>query len=870
MVIKTQNKNNIIIIYFDPNNKIDDLKKRLDQVNDDVVFYTELESCITFIQSIEKQKIFLIIPSSSSQILSHIIHLHQVEIIFIFCLNNDQYKHLFLENPKVIGIYNNVDLLCSSIQKQINCINKNIPAWCFFDQNDYTTEDLFRRSSDFLWLQLFHDVLLHLPRDGQAKKQMIDACRYYYQDNLEGLKLLDEFEHKYESKEALRWFLVMSCLQKMINKALQTEDIDLLYTLRYFLADLLENLAHKHQQTIESNQEKLIVYRQMKLSNDEFKQLQENKDKLILMKGFLIAHTDSSSPLALSTSSIERTDLISVLFEIECNIKELSDNLIFADITQFNQLPSCQKIILFDFNTTFRLENVQQNEQMWLIKLNAVCDGRSILRKYIDDTHRQIEDLSIPIIFGKLICDMGQWNQSQIYFEHLLNDSHDEDLVWIEHSIGQVHHWKAEWNEARIYYDRAYDRMMNSEPARIRDSALILSDIGEILYLQGKYEEAYEFHQRALTIRKKYYSSSHAHIANSLENIGVIHYRKRNYDQALVFHKQALSIREEYYNHFHVDIAMSLNNIGDILNQQGKNDEALDYHRRAVSIYEKYYPSGHILLAMTFHDIGYTLYRKKKYDEALDIAQRALTMQKTFYPFDHINIGHILNNIGNIKDGQEKYDESLQFYQQALTIRKKYYLSDHLNIACTLNNIGDTQLYGKENYEALHYHQQALTILETSYPLYHGDIAMTLNYIGNVLRKQEKHDEALNYYQRALAISEKCRPSYHMDIINSLQSIGDVRFEQKKFDEALVYYLRAVAILERFHPMNYTKILTGLEVIANILYKNSLYSRTIEYGERCLRIREASFSLEHLSIAVTLSDFGQLHRIRDEYELSLI
>ena len=35
----------------------------------------------------------------------------------------------------------------------------------------------------------------------------------------------------------------------------------------------------------------------MKLSNDEFNQLQENKGKLISMKGFLMANTDRSSTL---------------------------------------------------------------------------------------------------------------------------------------------------------------------------------------------------------------------------------------------------------------------------------------------------------------------------------------------------------------------------------------------------------------------------------------------------------------------------------------------------------------------------------------------------------------------------------------------
>jgi hypothetical protein len=45
-----------------------------------------------------------------------------------------------------------------------------------------------------------------------------------------------------------------------------------------------------------------------------------------------------------------------VLFEIECN-----DNLIFADITQFTKLLSDQKTILFDFNATFRIENIEQD-----------------------------------------------------------------------------------------------------------------------------------------------------------------------------------------------------------------------------------------------------------------------------------------------------------------------------------------------------------------------------------------------------------------------------------------------------------------------------------------------------------------------------
>ncbi len=129
---------------------------------------------------------------------------------------------------------------------------------------------------------------------------------------------MNEFQQKYQAKEALHWFMKTSSLRKMINKAFKTENMNQLYTLRYFIADLIENLAHEHQQTIQSNQEYFIVYRQMKLSTDEFKQLQQNKGQLISMKGFFMANTDRSSPL---TSSIEQPNFIYVMFQIECNIK---------------------------------------------------------------------------------------------------------------------------------------------------------------------------------------------------------------------------------------------------------------------------------------------------------------------------------------------------------------------------------------------------------------------------------------------------------------------------------------------------------------------------------------------------------------------
>ncbi|CAF4229470.1 unnamed protein product [Rotaria sp. Silwood2] len=230
--------------------------------------------------------------------------LHQVDFIFVFSSKKSQYKHLLFEYSKIIGIYDKFDLLCSSIDEQIDFVDKKFNKWTCFDQDEYLTKDLTE--------QLFHDVILYLPRDEISKKQMIDACRFYYQENFKELSFIDEFEQKYQSNEAI--------------------------------------------------------------------------------------HCESSH----------------------------------------------QQEILFDLNTTFRLENIQEGEQIWIIKMIVVNDGQTLIQKYIDDIHRQIADRTIPIIFGKLICDMSQWNQSQLYFQHLFNDSHRENLAQIEHHIGQAHQWKGE------------------------------------------------------------------------------------------------------------------------------------------------------------------------------------------------------------------------------------------------------------------------------------------------------------------------------------------------------------------------------------------------------------------------------------------
>ncbi|CAF3814881.1 unnamed protein product [Rotaria sp. Silwood1] len=98
---------------------------------------------------------------------------------------------------------------------------------------------------------MFKDVILRLPRDNHAKQQMIEFCQHYYCGNEKELKFIHEFEDDYKSNMAIR------CLATEYEKLQKTD-------------------------------EKIIMlYRGLKMEEEELKTLKQNEDRLISTNGFL-------------------------------------------------------------------------------------------------------------------------------------------------------------------------------------------------------------------------------------------------------------------------------------------------------------------------------------------------------------------------------------------------------------------------------------------------------------------------------------------------------------------------------------------------------------------------------------------------------
>ncbi|CAF1288847.1 unnamed protein product [Rotaria sordida] len=764
------NKESITLIWFDhqigTEKDTNIIIERLREINDYLLLHKDLNKCITEIKSIQNERVFLITcDSQASQIIPCVNSLSQVEAIFIFGVDKNKDQKLLDKHKKIVDIFIDLDSLCVAIQKYIRVIHKQLEIASFFTNNEKSIKNLFEDSIDFRWFQLLTHITLHLPRDQLAKTQMINICRRYYQNNTHQLNLIDEFEKEYDKDQAIKWYSKESFLYKLVNTSFRSEDLIDLFHFRLFIGDLSDSIASEHKLMLASTNKTIwTVYRGAQLSKEKLNKLQESEGRHHSFNGFISTSQLEEVALMFAISNTQHNDNVPVLFVITCDVESVGNHVKFADIHRWSDHPEEQEI-LFDLNSTFFVHSVRSEAmimkntlkkvQIWRIYMTASTGGQIITHPYMDETYRHIKEMSASIVFGRLICNQGRYDKALEYFKQLLDYPGYEDLAWIEFNIGRSYRFKGNFEEARKYYDLAYNRMMNTKPMRIKDSARIIRNIGKVLKDQGKYNEAFQSYRRGLEIQKTFFDFNHPDIANSLGSIG---------------------------------------NIFDI---QGNYDQALDYYERALNILKDSLPWNHPDIATILAHTGTTLKNKGKFDKALDHYQQALNIREKVLPPKHPDIANSMINIGSILKIQGKLTVALDFYQTALKMQQKNLSSKHWLTAKSLNGIGSVFEYQGNYIEALECYQQALSILEESLPENHPYIASNFTYIGTIFQHLGKDDDALSYFQRAIKIQEKCLPPSHPLIGDTWFSGANCCENLHKPKTALKYYQNALAVYKQ-------------------------------------------------------------------------
>ncbi|CAF1214017.1 unnamed protein product [Didymodactylos carnosus] len=446
---------------------------------------------------------------------------------------------------------------------------------------------VFKSVSDnyapYLWCQLFKQNLIQVSysADKMAKEDLIEKCREYYRGNDQESASINEFERTYESSKALEWYTKNTFLYKIINESLRSKnDIDALYTFRYYISDLCTCLLDQYRKEANNNGV-ITVYRGVRLADNEILKMQHSVGKVISINGFVSTSRDRNVA-EMFAGNVEHE---SVMYEIALNVR----SLILADISSLSQFIDEQEVLL-DIGSIFLVVEVSY-QQIWTIKLKSTKKKTKLAIEYIK-SNRKLMTESQSVLIGRYFAEMGEYYKSIRYLHNLLNRSNSTtDLGDIYLNLGRAYGFYRDYQNAFKYFQLAY-KIQVAEGTDPLVLATILSNMGAVHYDDNR---ALLYHSEALRLGRPT-NDVHPSTGTALYNIGNIYFKRQKYSKALDYYRKSLKISKKNFPKFHPTIAIIYEHIGNVYRAREAYRTAVRYYITALKMYEKILPANHLLI----------------------------------------------------------------------------------------------------------------------------------------------------------------------------------------------------------------------------------------------------------------------------------
>ncbi|CAF1435592.1 unnamed protein product, partial [Rotaria sordida] len=860
---ENENKEGITLMWYDKNIGIrDDTKKTIEllqKVNDYVLICSNRQTCIEYIDQIKTEKVFLILSGITAQDILDEIHDHQqIDSFYIFCMEPEKYE-IYLNNniySKVNGIYTKYEPLLNALQENIRYSMKQSEAISLFDQDERSMRNLKEEIHTFKYFRVFKQVLLKTEYNNDtAKNDMIEICRNYYRKNKKELSNIDKFEQTYKSEDAIRWYTKQTFVYRLVNKALRTEDYEAMIILRFFIVNLSENLRQEYED-YKKKQNKylrvLILYRGLKLPFAEVYSLKHNIGKTIATNGFLSTTRSKYVAYRFAKKGIKRTDVETVILEIEIDFKKLT--VPFIDIAQYSDFPNEQEI-LFDLGASFIIKSADYDtdQKIWLVKLSAVSEEtpskytQVLLEEYKSET-------DMNILLGKLLYKMEKYGICRRVFEKLLNfygSEEYEKLATIYNFIGESYAYENDYDKAIVNYTKAYNYYIKLR--QFQDAAIVTNYIGVAYFNKNDKENARFYCTKSQDMWKELptYTPEYIHceIGYMLNLCGCL---EDDNQIACDYFLKALKIYEnpsKMCNHIQHDhrIAEICENLAYRYNQDNDNDKALEYIMKSVNIRKtnisslqkrKNYISCLEILRQICGKIHTNIwseyadqFRKlsdtedidllSRYKQALDTPDNIrrshfkhnynISESSKFLEYSlktlkfisnknstnyeniiqaHIDIAHAY---ANTKD----YHWSRQHCEKALEIYQTNALNNPKLMSTVFELLSNTYLHNNNFDEAFNLRMNALTTDDTTHHLAPREKEAQCYFDLGYELLGTNPDKALEFTNKSLEIRLEILPEDHVAIGFCYQDIGTAYENKSMFDEAIKHYKEAIEIYEQ-------------------------------------------------------------------------
>jgi hypothetical protein len=264
---------NFIIIWVDSklhcrhqlDNDIQNSITALHRISNSIKLFDTCETCIDFVHNkVKEEKVFLIVSGAlGEQLVPRIEHDIKLDSIYIFCWNKSKHEQWATkeQHHKIIRVFTDIKDIYNQLKEDIkHCEHELTSIQTLCSRTSKISDHL---DASFMYSQLLKEILLSMKHDStsfeQAKEDFVNFCRIHYAKNSAELCVIEEFKENYNNSSPIWWYTRECFTYSMLNRALCTQDMEILIKMSFFICDLHQQFEHLYK-TMDNGQV-LTVYR---------------------------------------------------------------------------------------------------------------------------------------------------------------------------------------------------------------------------------------------------------------------------------------------------------------------------------------------------------------------------------------------------------------------------------------------------------------------------------------------------------------------------------------------------------------------------------------------------------------------------------
>ncbi|CAF4821273.1 unnamed protein product [Rotaria sp. Silwood1] len=500
----------IIWLYDETMNKFENEIKHLRKLIYGLKTFNNIDACITFINNVQDEKVFLII-SGTYRKLECFHHLSQLEKLYIF--NSFQKENDVQHQTLKYDIIQNIDNLYKQLQEDIQlCEIDFIPITVVssLSQDISFSSKLTKQQASFLFGQMIKEIASRFKFESSSRDVLIDFCRMNYMNNDGELCIIDEFAKNYRPNKVLWWLTNRCFISKILNRVQRTREIDIIYKFGFLIKQANIQLNRLYEENASLMKTISVVYRGKTMPHIEFNHtIKNNCGGFLSFTNFLITTCNKKVAIDfVDRRLVMHPDMIGIVFEINIDQTLLNEKNPFALLKDVDMN---KDEICFYMSTVFRIESVEQTTYgvmvIWLVKLKQINDNDQQLLHILASTRNPDLHTNQGYFLGKLLIDMEEYRRAEQVLFGLLEDpnfrSQPRRLVRLHNGLADIYTCKNEYIKALNHYRQALQMSLTYLPSDHPDLAPIYKAIDDNHLNQKNSIPALENYEKEIELLEK-------------------------------------------------------------------------------------------------------------------------------------------------------------------------------------------------------------------------------------------------------------------------------------------------------------------------------------------------------------------------------